>query len=166
MKTTCNHLFGFVFIAVLAVFALSPVARAGVDDVTITTGAAVTNGGTHAGTASYVIRGEILGVVVSSTVGSTNTVTLTSADGQTIFSRASCTAGTNTYPIVTPVYIASTGAALTDTHYYSTNAASATSYTVAKYGGIPCASKVTLSVVGAGLLTTTNTVTTKIIFRN
>jgi len=141
-------------------------ALAGVDDVTFTTGAAVTNGGTHAGLSSYVIRGEVLAVVVTTTAGSTNTVTLTSADGQTIFSRASCTVGTNTYPIVTPLYVASTGAALTDTHYYSTNASAAISYTVSKYGPTPCASKVTLSVVGAGATGQTNTTTAKVIFRN
>ena len=151
--------------AALVAMSVAGFAFAGVDDVTITTGAAVTNGGTHAGTASYVVRGEILAVVVTSTTGSTNTVTLTSADGQTIFSRAACTSGTATYPIEAPLYLASTGAALTDTHYYSTNASAAISYTVAKYGPIPCASKVTLSVVGAGG-PQTNTVSTKIIFRN
>ncbi len=150
--------------AALVAMSVAGFAFAGVDDVTITTGAAVTNGGTHAGTASYVVRGEILAVVVTSTTGSTNTVTLTSADGQTIFSRAACTSGTATYPIEAPLYLASTGAALTDTLqvYNGTNAVS---YTVAKYGPIPCASKVTLSVVGAGG-PQTNTVSTKIIFRN
>jgi hypothetical protein len=150
--------------AALVAMSVAGFAFAGVDDVTITTGAVVTNGGTHAGTAAYVVRGEILAVVVTSTTGSTNTVTLTSADGQTIFSRAACTSGTATYPIVTPVFVASTGAALTDT-MYAYNSATNVAYTVARYGGIPCASKVTLSVIGAGG-PQTNTVSTKIIFRN
>jgi hypothetical protein len=141
---------------------------AGMDDPGwITTGAVVTNGGTHAGTSAYVIRGTVEGVVVklTGTAGSTATVALTSEDGQTIFSRALCGIGTNTYPIVTPVFVASTGAALTDTHYYSTNASAAISYTVAKYGGIPCASKVSLTVTGSSAGTTNNT-WVKILYRN
>jgi hypothetical protein len=152
----------FVGVALVAM-SIAGSAFADMDDLPFTTGLAVTNGGTHAGIASYIVRGTVEGVVVTITgAGATNAVTLTSADGQTIFSKSGCTVGTNTYPIVTPVFIASTGAALTDT-LYAYNSVTNVSYTVARYGGIPVASKVTLSVVGSG--TGTNTTAVKILYR-
>ena len=129
------------------------VRAADMDSVEISTGAVVTNGGTHAGTAGYIVRGIIEGVTVKCSAGGTNTVTLSSANGQTIFSKSDC-AGTNTYVLRTPVHLASSGAALTDT-LYAYNSITNASYTVPLYGGVPCASKVTLSVVGAGSGTTT-----------
>ena len=150
--------------AALVAMSVAGFAFAGMDDVTIS--ATASGISTNAGGAAYVIRGTVEGVVVTITGNGTpdNTVTLTSADGQTIFARAACAVGTNTYAIAAPLYLASTGAALTDTHYYSTNASAAISYTVAKYGGIPCASKVSLSV--ASLANSTNTTAVKILYRN
>ena len=152
--------------AALVAMSVAGFAFAGMEDPGWIT-ATATGISTNAGSSSFVIRGTIEAIVVKTTGTGTpdNAITLTSEDGQTIFSKASNTRGTNTYAIAAPLYLASTGAALTDTHYYSTNAASSTSYTVAKYGGIPCASKVTLSVVNV-TATTTNTTAVKILYRN
>ena len=154
MKTTCNHLLGFVCIAVLAVFALSPMARAGVDDVTLTW-VKVTNAATFASDQGFVVRGEIIAVKVGITGGSavTNTLTLSSADGQTLFTAA-CT-GTNFYPLADVAYTTA-GAAI--------NSSTVAATTNRVYVPIPCASKVTGSIVGT--ISTTNTALVKIIFRN
>jgi len=153
MKTTHN-LFAFACIAVLSAFILSPDVRAGCDDVTFTW-AKVTNSATFAADQAYVIRGEIIGVKVGITGGSaiTNTVTMSSADGQTLFTAA-CT-GTNFYPIADVAYTTA-GAAI--------NSSTVAATTNKVYVAIPCASKVTGSIVGT--FSTTNTALVKFIFRN
>jgi hypothetical protein len=151
--------------AALVAMSVAGFAFAGMEDPGWIT-ATATGISTNAGSSSFVIRGTIEAIVVKTTGTGTpdNAITLTSEDGQTIFSKASNTRGTNTYAIAAPLYLASTGAALTDT-LYAYNSVTNASYTVAKYGGIPCASKVTLSVVNV-TATTTNTTAVKILYRN
>ena len=78
---------------------------------------AVTIAGVRASTNSFVLRGEVAGVavVINDFADRTNTVAITSADGQTIFSK-SCVSGTNFYPIAVPYQSTAGVVSSTDTN--------------------------------------------------
>jgi hypothetical protein len=151
MKTS-NLLGGAVVVSAF----LTAVCLAGMDDPTIVSGQTIA--GTKAYTNSFFIRGEVLGVAVkieNNTVANrTNTVAITSADGQTIFSKI-CT-GTNFYPVLTQAY-GTDGAAILE--YRDVNSSNKTSFVA-----MPVSSKVTAIVTGA-VASDTNSCTVRLIVR-
>lgn len=140
--------------AVLVLAALVSVATAAMDDVTFThsvSGALLT-------TNAAVVRGNIVGVSIvapnSNPTGlTTGSVSITSIEQGTIFSKSGITGSTNYYPIVTPLYTTA-GVALTYKGWDGTNVSAIGASPM--YGPLPVASKVT-SVVTAASTGATNT---------
>lgn len=152
MKTTRN-LFAVLGIAVGG-FLLSPRAQAAMDDFTFHS--AVTIAGVAANTNAFVLRGEVAGVavIVNDAASRTNTVAITSEDGQTIFSK-SCDSGTNFYPIAVPLF-SNVGVQI--------NSSTVKSTTNSVYSFAPVASRCTSVVTGADA-NQTNTVTVKVMVK-
>jgi len=140
--------------AVLVLAALVSVATAEMDDVTFThsvSGALLT-------TNAAVVRGNIVGVSIiapnSNPTGlTTGSVSVTSIEQGTIFSKSGITGSTNYYPILASMY-STAGAAITDKGWDGTNVSAIGAAPI--YGKLPVASKVT-SVVTAASTGATNT---------
>jgi hypothetical protein len=135
-------------------------ARAGMDNYKIVDGKSLANAA--ATTNAMVVRGTVDAIVVKITdcasAVRTNTVSIVSDDGQTVFSLACVGTSTNTYPIKTPTY-STAGAAL----LVGSAPAGATNIL---YTAMAVASKLTCTVTGSAFPTLTNTVTVGVIFRN
>jgi len=135
-------------------FLLSPDVRGAMDDLTFQS--AVSIAGVKANTNAFVVRGEVAGVsvAINGAADRTNTVAITSVDGQTIFSK-SCVSGTNFYPIAVPLY-STTGSQI--------NSSTVLATTNSVYSYQPVAAKCTSIVTGADA-NNTNTVTVKVFVR-
>ena len=132
---------------------------AGMNDVTFQSGASIASAAANTNS-GYVLRGTIEGVSVKiggcASAVRTNTVSITSADGQTIFSATILGTSTNFYPLAIPLY-STAGAQI--------NSSTVAATTNSVYAGIPVASKVTSIVTGADQSALTNTVTVKVLVR-
>ena len=142
-----------------AVAGLAVSALAGMEDVTIVNDQSIAVAGTYSN--SSFIRGEVMGVLVKiediNSAVRTNTVAITSADGQTIFSKACVGVSTNFYPILVPSYTTA-GAAVS-----VLTSAEGTNQTV--YVAQPVASKVTALITGGNQAGLTNNITVKIVYK-
>jgi hypothetical protein len=121
-----------------------------VNDQSLANAAAYTNG--------FVLNGKVLGVAVRiedcASAARTNTVAITSADGQTIFSATVVGTTTSYYPIATLQY-STAGAVI--------NSSTVDSTTNRVYAPPAVASKVTATVTGVTYPTLTNSVTVRLI---
>lgn len=130
---------------------------AGIEDVIIVNDQSLANAAAY--TNSTFVRGMVNGVFVKiedvASAARTNTIVITSADGQTIFSSACVGASTNFYPLAYPLY--GSDAALI-------NSSTVAATTNKVYGSMPTASKVTCTATGAAGATLTNSVTVKLLF--
>jgi hypothetical protein len=142
--------------SVAGVLAMTVGAFAGVDGVIMVNDQSIANAASYAN--AFTLNGKIAGVSVKiedcASAVRTNTVTITSADGQTLFSAAVVGTCTNFYPLAVPLY--GTDAALI-------NSSTVASTTNKVYASAPVASKVTCTVTGVAFPTLTNNVTVKIL---
>ena len=141
-----------------AVAGLVVSALAGMEDVVIVNDQSLANAAAYTNHTS--IRGNFEGIFVkiedAASAVRTNTVAVTTADGQTLFSAAVVGVSTNFYPIRAKAY--TTAAALV-------NESTVDATTNNVYVTIPVASKVTCTVTGASFPTLTNSVTVRLLFR-
>ena len=142
-------------VGALAGFAV--LSLAGMEDVTIVNDQSIVNA--RAYTNSTFIRGVFKGIAVkiedAASAVRTNAVSVTSADGQTLFSANVVGTCTNFYPVQTKFYG-------TDAAFINSSTVDAT--TNAVYGGAPVSSKVTTVVTGVAFPTLTNSVTVRLLF--
>ncbi len=121
-----------------------------VNDKSLANAAAYTN--------SFVLNGKVLGVAVkiedAASAVRTNAVSITDADGQTIFSADVVGTTTSYYPIATIQY-STAGAAI--------NSSTVAATTNRVYASPAVASKVTATVTGVTFPTLTNSVTVRLI---
>jgi hypothetical protein len=131
-------------------------AFAGVDGVIIVNDQSLANAAAY--TNSFVLNGKIEGVMVKiedcASAVRTNTVAITSADGQTLFNVDCVGTSTNFYPLGVPLYTTAGAVA---------NASTVASTTNRFFVAQAVASKVTCTVTGVTFPTLTNSVTVKIL---
>lgn len=145
-------------LAILAVTGLSlGSARAEMDDVTFTL-SSVTN---LTDSATYVVRGYVEAVNVVIPANKTATVSIATASGVTLFSKAMTSATDGYFPIRYPVY-GSTGSLLT---YQATAGAAANTFTNSVVDRIGIAEAVTATVTPEAATTGTNTYTATLIVK-
>ena len=144
-------------VGVSAVAGLAVGAFAGMDSVVIVNDQSLANAAAY--TNSFHLNGRVVGVAVkiedAASAVRTNAVSITSADGQTIFSANVVGTCTNFYQVLIPTY--STGAAallVGDAPAGATNIL---------YAPQAVASKVTATVTGAEWPTLTNSVSVRLI---
>jgi hypothetical protein len=135
----------------LVLAALAVPARAEMDDVTYTLSAITTN----QASAAYVVRGQIEAINAVIPANKTATVTIATASGVTIFSKAMTSATDGYFPVLVPAYTTA-GAAITEVIDGSTNTV---------YTKLGVAEKVTATVEPAANTTGTNTYTATIIVK-
>ena len=131
---------------------------AGMEDVTIVNDQSLANAAAY--TNSTFMRGNFEGIFVKiedcASAVRTNAVSITTADGQTLFSANVVGTSTNFYPVEVLKY--STAAAVI-------NSSTVDATTNRVYGTMPVASKVTCTVTGVAFPTLTNSVTVRLLFR-
>jgi hypothetical protein len=139
---------------VLAAFAIP--ARAAMDDVVFT----LTSITTNQAAASYTVRGEVEGVILTIPTAKTATVTIATASGVKLYEKADLTSANNGYiPVRFP---AQTSAGVVVTHITG-QAALANAATNIVYTKIGIAEVVTTTVAPAANTTGTNTYSAKLI---
>jgi hypothetical protein len=131
---------------------------AGMEDPTVVNDKSLANAAAY--TNSTFIRGTFRGVFVkiedAASAVRTNAVSVTSDDGQTLFSANVVGVCTSFYPVMTAMY-GTDGAII--------NASALSSATTNRvYAGAPVASKVTTVVTGVAFPTLTNSVTVRLLF--
>lgn len=139
----------------IACLALAGVARAAMDNFSVSYSLVTTN----SDTSTQFCRGELEGVYVNVTATKTNVVLIT-MDGQTLFSKTCSDDGY--YPIRVPVY-GTTASALTDSYSIWNNITNSVG-TNPIYGKMPLAGEVTIRAAGAADTTGTNAVAVKLMF--
>jgi hypothetical protein len=138
------------YIAIIfAAIAISANARASMDDVQYTLTSIITN----QASATYVVRGTIDAVNAVIPANKTATVTIVTASGVTIFSKAMTSATDGYFPILVPAYTTA-GDAITTIINGSTNIV---------YRTLSVADSVTATVAPAANTTGTNTYTATLI---
>ena len=130
---------------------------AGMEDPTVVNDKSLANAAAY--TNSTFIRGTFRGIFVkiedAVSAVRTNAVSVTSDDGQTLFSANVVGVSTNFYPVMTAMY-STAGATI--------NSSTVDSTTNRVYAGAPVASKVTTVVTGVAFPTLTNSVTVRLLF--
>jgi hypothetical protein len=143
-------------VCILIASLLSVSAFAAMDDVT-SSGTTVTTAGF---TNSYIVRGEIEGVIVTIPSAKTATVSIVTASGVTLYTGTALTSATDGYvPLRYPAQ-GSTGSTLT---WLTSQAAAANAATNIIYDTIGIAELVTFAVNPAANTTETNTYSVKLV---
>jgi len=143
-------------VCILFAFVLAIPAFAAMDDVT-SSGTTITTAGF---TNSYMVRGEVEGVIVTIPAAKTATVSIVTASGVTLYTGTALTSATDGYvPLRYPAQ-GSTGSTLT---WLTSQPAAANAATNIIYDTIGIAELVTLTVNPAENTTGTNTYSVKLI---
>jgi hypothetical protein len=141
-------------LAVLVAFSVT--AKAAMDDVSYT----LTSITTNESSASYMVRGEIEGVIVSIPANKTGTVTVATASGVTLYTGTDLTSATDGYvPLRYPAK-SSTGATLVS---ITAQAAAANAATNIVYTKIGVAELITATIAPKTGTSETNTYSVKLI---
>ena len=145
------------YLSILLVLAAIAVpARAEMDDVSYTLSAITTN----QASASYIVRGEIEGVIVTIPANKTGTVTVATASGVTLYTGTALTSATDGYVALRYPAQSSAGATLTS---LTAQPAAANTATNVIYTKIGIAELVTATIAPAANTTETNTYSVKLI---
>lgn len=143
-----------VIFALLVAFSIPALAE--MDNVTASASTITTAGFTN----SYIVRGEVEGVIVEIPTAKTATVTIATASGVTLYTGTALTSATDGYVPIRYQAKGSTGTGLT---WITADASIAGAATNAIYGKIGIAESVTFTVNPAANTTGTNTYSVKLI---
>ena len=141
---------------ILFAFVLAIPAFAAMDDVT-SSGTTITTAGF---TNSYMVRGDVEGVIVTIPAAKTATVSIVTASGVTLYTGTALTSATDGYVPLRYEAKGSTGSTLT---WLTSQAAAANAATNIIYDTIGIAETVTFAVNPAANTTETNTYSVKLI---